>query len=54
MPGAALDGAPALGGVEGIYGINALPLRWTGVGRPADVAHGGPARDQADRGHSIH
>jgi len=28
MPGLALDGPPALGGVEGIYGIDALPLRW--------------------------
>jgi cytochrome P450 len=29
MPGLALDGIPELGGVEGIYGINALPLRWS-------------------------
>jgi cytochrome P450 len=29
MPGLAADGAPELGGVEGIYGIDALPLRWT-------------------------
>ncbi len=28
MPGLALDGEPCLGGVEGIYGIEALPLRW--------------------------
>jgi cytochrome P450 len=28
MPGLALDGPPALGGVEGIYGMDALPLRW--------------------------
>lgn len=28
MPGLALDGAPRLGGVEGIYGIESLPLRW--------------------------
>jgi len=28
MTGLALDGVPELGGVEGIYGINALPLRW--------------------------
>jgi hypothetical protein len=28
MPGLALGGPPDLGGVEGIYGINALPLRW--------------------------
>jgi cytochrome P450 len=30
MPGLALGGEPDLGGVEGIYGINALPLRWSG------------------------
>ena len=29
MPGLALDGPAELGGVEGIYGINALPLRWS-------------------------
>jgi cytochrome P450 len=29
MPGLALDGTPELGGVEGIYGIDALPLRWS-------------------------
>jgi hypothetical protein len=28
MPGLALDGDTKLGGVEGIYGIDALPLRW--------------------------
>jgi len=28
MPGLTLDGDPRLGGVEGIYGIEALPLRW--------------------------
>jgi cytochrome P450 len=28
MPGLALDGEPELGGVEGIYGIESLPLRW--------------------------
>ena len=31
MPGLALDGGPALGGVEGIYGVDALPLRWAGA-----------------------
>ena len=31
MPGLALDGTPKLGGVEGIYGIDALPLRWSTV-----------------------
>jgi cytochrome P450 len=29
LTGLTLDGPPDLGGVEGIYGINALPLRWT-------------------------
>jgi cytochrome P450 len=28
MPGLAADGDPELGGVEGIYGVAALPLRW--------------------------
>jgi cytochrome P450 len=31
MPGLAPDGPPELGGVEGIYGIGALPLRWSGA-----------------------
>jgi cytochrome P450 len=31
MPGLALDGEPELGGVEGIYGVDALPLRWAGA-----------------------
>jgi cytochrome P450 len=31
MPGLAVAGAAELGGVEGIYGINALPLRWAGA-----------------------
>jgi cytochrome P450 len=30
MPGLAFDGDPEFGGVEGIYGLNALPLRWSG------------------------
>ncbi len=29
MPGLALAGPPRLGGVEGIYGIEELPLRWS-------------------------
>jgi cytochrome P450 len=33
MPGLALDGEPRLGGVEGIYGIESLPLRWTARAR---------------------
>lgn len=28
MPGLALDGEPVLGGVEGIYNVEALPIRW--------------------------
>ena len=28
MPGLALDGAARLGGIEGIYGVEALPLHW--------------------------
>lgn len=28
MPGLALDGEPRLGGIEGIYGVDVLPLRW--------------------------
>ena len=28
MPGLALDGEPALGGVEGIYNVDSLPIRW--------------------------
>jgi cytochrome P450 len=28
MPGLTLDGEPVLGGVEGIYGVQTLPLRW--------------------------
>ena len=29
MRGLAMDGDPELGGVEGIYGVDALPLRWS-------------------------
>ncbi|HLQ56224.1 MAG TPA: cytochrome P450 [Streptosporangiaceae bacterium] len=43
MPGLALDGVPELGGVDGIYGIDALPLRWTAARRPSDVTPGTPA-----------
>jgi cytochrome P450 len=32
MPGLAADGPARLGGVEGIYGIDQLPLRWTPAG----------------------
>jgi cytochrome P450 len=31
MPGLALDGEPRLGNIEGIYGVDALPLRWDAV-----------------------
>ncbi len=42
MPGLALDGPPALGGVEGIYGIDALPLRWTPTPVTAPAGTGAP------------
>ena len=32
-PGLALDGPPQLGGVEGIYGIDKLPIIWSGSSR---------------------
>jgi cytochrome P450 len=31
MPGLHLDGPVTFGGIEGIYGIEALPLRWSGA-----------------------
>ncbi|MBV9793252.1 MAG: cytochrome P450 [Actinobacteria bacterium] len=37
MPGLAADGDPELGGVEGIYGVDRLPLRWTAAGGPRCV-----------------
>jgi cytochrome P450 len=32
-PGLALDGPPQLGGVEGVYGIDKLPVIWSGSSR---------------------
>jgi cytochrome P450 len=32
MPGLELDGPVSFGGIEGVYGIEALPLRWSGTG----------------------
>jgi hypothetical protein len=29
MPGLGLDGPAELGGVEGIYGVESPPLRWS-------------------------
>jgi cytochrome P450 len=29
MPGLALDGPPQLGGVEGVYGVDKLPITWS-------------------------
>ena len=29
MPGLALDGEPVFGSITGIYGLDALPIRWT-------------------------
>jgi len=34
-PDLALDGPPQLGGVEGIYGIDKLPIIWSGSARPS-------------------
>jgi cytochrome P450 len=31
MPGLELDGPVSFGGIEGVYGIEALPLRWSGT-----------------------
>jgi len=43
IPGLALDGPPQLGGVEGIYGIDKLPIIWSGS---AGVSPGhGPGPD---------
>jgi cytochrome P450 len=43
MPGLALDGPAQLGGVEGIYGIDKLPVSWWGS--PAPGQNHGPAPD---------
>jgi cytochrome P450/uncharacterized protein (DUF1697 family) len=37
MPGLALDGEPVLGGIEGIYGVEALPLRWSAGDFPRNL-----------------
>jgi cytochrome P450 len=42
-PGLALDGPPQLGGVEGIYGIDKLPITW--AGSSAMSPNHGPGRD---------
>ncbi len=42
-PGLALDGPPQLGGVEGIYGIDKLPITWSGS--PAPRREPGPGPD---------
>ncbi len=42
-PGLALDGQPQLGGVEGIYGIDKLPITWSGS--PAARREPGPGPD---------
>jgi cytochrome P450 len=39
MPGLALDGEPIYGTIDGIYGIEALPISWT---PPATVDAGAP------------
>jgi cytochrome P450 len=43
MPGLALDGEPVLGGIEGIYGVEALPLRWNPADLTANLPDRGPA-----------
>jgi cytochrome P450 len=42
-PGLALDGPPQLGGVEGVYGIDKLPVSWSGSATPGP--NRGPAPD---------
>jgi len=41
-PDLALDGPPQLGGVEGIYGIDKLPVIWSGSARPSPDYDSGP------------
>jgi cytochrome P450 len=41
MPGLTAAGPAVLGGVEGIYGIDELPLSWAGAGQPAGAAQPG-------------
>jgi cytochrome P450 len=41
-PDLALDGPPQLGGVEGIYGIDKLPIIWSGSARPGPDDGPGP------------
>src|SRR5580704_12355744 len=41
-PGLTLDGPPQLGGVEGIYGIDKLPIIWSGSARPSSNHKRGP------------
>ena len=35
MPGLALDGHVGFGGIEGIYGVESLPLRWSATAPPS-------------------
>jgi cytochrome P450 len=44
-PGLALDGPAQLGGVEGVYGIDKLPVSWSGAATPGPAR--GPAPDMA-------
>ena len=41
-PDLALDGPPQLGGVEGIYGIDKLPIIWSGSAKPSPDDGPGP------------
>ena len=44
-PGLVLDGPAQLGGVEGVYGIDKLPVSWSGSATPGPAR--GPAPDMA-------
>ena len=45
MPGLALDGEPEYGSIDGIYGLDALPIRWDGLRRTlARLRRGAAAR----------
>jgi cytochrome P450 len=45
MPGLVLDGPAQLGGVEGVYGIDKLPVSWSDSATPGPAR--GPAPDMA-------
>jgi len=41
-PGLTLDGPPQLGGIEGIYGIDKLPIKWSGSAKGSPGYGPGP------------